>query len=77
MTNIERIVMEIQGELVIQNKRIDDLQEEIRLLRLQIDRQKPVVLPPNTTRIGYRTFNRDRVVEVYKQYKSSKNEKHS
>ena len=74
MTNIERIVMRIEGEIVIQNKRIDDLQEEIRLLRLQIDRQKPVVLPPNTTKIGYRTFNPERAAEVYKQNKL-KNEK--
>lgn len=73
--NIEKIVMEIQGEIVIQNKRIDDLQEEIRLLRLEIQRLKVPVTPAGTQRIGYRTFDPKRVQEVYKQSKLKKNEK--
>ena len=72
---IEETVIQIQFDLLLQNKQIEDLREEIRLLRIEVQlnqRKPPSVLPLNTTKIGYRTFNPDRVKEVMKQSKLNK-----
>ena len=69
--NIENAIVQLQGDIIVQNKKIDDLREEIRQLRIQVDK-KPVVITSNTSKIGYRTFNKERVIEVYKQFKAQR-----
>jgi len=74
---IEQALIQIQGDIIVQNQKIEQLREEIRLLRLEVQK-KPVVITSNTSKIGYRTFNQERVREVMKQFKAkSKNEKSS
>jgi len=74
---IEQALIQIQGDLILQNQKIEQLREEIRQLRIQVDK-KPVVITSNVSKIGYRTFNQERVREVMKQFKAkSKNEKSS
>jgi len=75
--NIENAIVQLQGDIIVQNQKIEQLREEIRLLRLEVQK-KPVVITSNTSKIGYRTFNQERVREVMKQFKAkSKNEKSS
>ena len=74
---IEQALIQIQGDIIVQNQKIEQLREEIRLLRLEVQK-KPVVITSNVSKIGYRTFNQERVREVMKQFKAkSKNEKSS
>jgi hypothetical protein len=68
---IEQALIQIQGDLILQNQKIEQLREEIRQLRIQVDK-KPVVITSNTSKIGYRTFNKERVIEVYKQFKAQR-----
>jgi hypothetical protein len=75
--NIENAIVQLQGDIIVQNQKIEQLREEIRLLRLEVQK-KPVVITSNVSKIGYRTFNQERVREVMKQFKAkSKNEKSS
>lgn len=68
---LELMVTQIQGDLLLQNKKIEELKEEIRQLRIQVDK-KPAVITSNVSKIGYRTFNQERVREVMKQFKALK-----
>jgi len=68
---IEQALIQIQGDIIVQNQKIEQLREEIRLLRLEVQK-KPVVITSNTSKIGYRTFNKERVIEVYKQFKAQR-----
>jgi hypothetical protein len=66
---IEQILVQLQGDLLLQNKKIADLQEEIRLLRVQLERKMIV----STPRDYHPPVDISRASEVYKQSKVKNN----
>lgn len=74
MVRLENMVIEIQGDLLLQNKQIEELREEIRQLRVQLNQQKATVTPV-VNKNTYRTVDIERVKQVMKEAQAKKNTK--
>lgn len=68
--NIENAIVQLQGDIIVQNQKIEQLREEIRLLRLEIQK-KPVKIFQYSKEYRSKS-DPGRAADVYRQFKASK-----
>ena len=67
---MEEEILQLQGKVIQFDYEIASLKEEIHELKKQLLKQ--VEITPSVKKIGYRTFDPERVKEVMKQSKLNK-----